>query len=104
MAGVEDQEQWCKVQPDGSLRCLNAQPDILQGEELAPCCVVCPPYVSPRGPDRDPRGAFYLVGRWPDIRVDSSVWGFGPDLGLLQYTVRDATRRLMKFKCRAQPG
>jgi hypothetical protein len=39
-----------------------------------------------------------------NVQVDPSVLGFRPDLGLLQYTVRDATRRLVEFKCRLQPG
>jgi hypothetical protein len=113
--GVEDREHWYKVQPDGSLRCLNTAPAIPQDEELAPCCVVFAPLGGPRGqhkqqqqqsqgPQREPLEAYYLVGRWPDVQADPSVWGFGPDMGLLQYAVRDATRRLVQFKCRSQPG
>jgi len=36
--------------------------------------------------------------------VDPSVWGFGPDLPLLQYAVRDATRRLVQFNCSSRKG
>jgi hypothetical protein len=32
------------------------------------------------------------------------VWGFGPDLSLLQYAVRDATRRLVQINCRSHKG
>jgi hypothetical protein len=112
--GVEDQEHWYKVQPDGSLRCLNKEPDVPQDTVSAPCCVVFAPLGGPqgqpqqqqqsRGTQREPREVYYLVVRWPDVQVDPSVWGFGPDLGLLQYAVREATRRLVKFKCKSRPG
>jgi hypothetical protein len=102
------------VHPDGSLRCLNTVPDVPQDTVFAPCCVVFAPLGGPRGrpkqqqqsqgQQREPREVYYLVGRWPDVQVDPSVWGFGPDLGLLQYTVRDATCRLVEFRCRSQPG
>ena len=48
--------------------------------------------------------AYYLVGQWGEVQVGPSVWGFGPDLGLLQYTVREATRRLVQLKCSSLPG
>lgn len=102
------------MQPDGSLRCLNQEPDVPQDTVFAPCCVVFAPLGGPRGQpqqqqqsrgtQRKPREVYYLVVRWPDVQVDPSVWGFGPDLGLLQYAVREATRRLVEFKCKSQPG
>jgi hypothetical protein len=48
--------------------------------------------------------AYYLVGLWRDVQVDPSVWGFGKDMRLLEFTVRDATQRLVQFKCRPLPG
>ena len=47
--GVEDREHWYEVQPDGSLRCLNTEPDVPQGTVFAPCCVVFAPLGGPRG-------------------------------------------------------
>jgi hypothetical protein len=37
---AEDREQWYTMQPDGSLRCLNTEPEVPQDEDFAPCCVV----------------------------------------------------------------
>lgn len=49
-----------------------------------------PPPAPPPAPD------LYLVGEWSALRVDPSVWGFGPLMGVLQYTVKGATRRLLQ--------
>ena len=48
--------------------------------------------------------AYYLVGPWSTVLVDPSVWGFGQGLGMLQYTVKAATQRLLQVFCRAMPG
>ena len=45
-----------------------------------------------------------VVGAWDSIRVDPSVWGFGFTMGVLQYTVRGATRRLVQWQCSGKPG
>jgi hypothetical protein len=106
---------WWEVQPDGSLGCLDSAPALPPGTGFEPCCVVFAPAGGPRrqrhqrqqaggGHGEDVPKAYYLVGQWGEVQVDPSVWGFGPDLGLLQYGVREATRRLVQFKCRPQPG
>lgn len=48
--------------------------------------------------------ALYLVGAWSTIKVDPSVWGFGPEMGILQYTVREANCRLLQTQCAAKDG
>ena len=106
---------WWEVQQDGSLECLDAEPALPPGTVLEPCCVVFAPIGGPRKrrKQRQPSGgdqgedapsAYYFVGLWRDVQVDPSVWGFGPDLSLLQYAVRDATRRLVQFTCRSHKG
>jgi hypothetical protein len=111
----EEEGVWWEVQPDGSLGCLDAEPALPPGTALEPCCVVFAPVGGPRrrlkqrqqaggGQEGDVPKALYLVGLWRDVSVDPSVWGFGPDLPLLQYAVRDATRRLVQFNCRSRKG
>jgi hypothetical protein len=51
-----------------------------------------------------PGQCWYLVGPWATTRVDPSVWGFGPLMGVLQFTVRGATRRLLQRQCSQRPG
>jgi hypothetical protein len=110
----EDGGVWWEVQPDGSLACLDTTPTQPPGTVLSPCCVVLAPIGGPRrqrqqqqqsgGHQEDIPKAFYLVGLWGDVQIDPSVWGFGTGAGLLQYAVRDATRRLVQLRCRYQPG
>jgi exonuclease III len=107
---------WWEVQHDGSLACLDSAPALPPDPAFAPCCVVFAPVGGPRRQrkqrqqaggshgEEDVPKAFYLVGQWGEVLVDPSVWGFGPDLGLLQYAVREATRRLVQLKCRSQRG
>jgi hypothetical protein len=111
----DDEGVWWGVQEDGSLERLDADPALPAGTDFQPCCVVLAPIGGPRrrlkqrqsaGGDQDgdvPK-AFYLVGLWPEVLVDPSVWGFGPGLPLLQYAVRDATRRLVQFNCSSRKG
>jgi hypothetical protein len=47
--------------------------------------------------------AYYLVGPWDQVVIDPSVWGFG-DMGVLRYTVKAATQRLLHRKCSSLPG
>jgi hypothetical protein len=47
---------------------------------------------------------YYLVGPWEEVLVDPSVWGFGEVGGVLQYTVKAATQRLLQIKCSSLPG
>ena len=111
----EEGGAWWEVQQDGSMASLDSAPSQLPDTDFEPCCVVFAPVGGPRrqrkqqqqaggGQGEDVPKAFYLVGKWSDVQVDPSVWGFGPDLGLLQYAVREATRRLVQLKCRSQPG
>ena len=46
---AEDRELWYAVQPDGSLRCLNTEPDVPQDEDFSPCCVVFAPRAAHAG-------------------------------------------------------
>ena len=41
----------------------------------------------------------HLVGRWTEIDVDPSVWGFGSQINVLQYTVKGAAARLVQWQC-----
>jgi hypothetical protein len=112
----DEEGVWWEVQPDGSMDCLDADPVLPPGTELEPCCVVFAPVGGPRRrlkrqqqqaggrDDGDVPKAYYFVGLWQDVAVDPSVWGFGPDLPLLQYAVRDATRRLVQFNCSSRTG
>ena len=45
-----------------------------------------------------PKSPMFLVGPWSAIRVDPSVWGLGFSMGVLQFTVKAATQRLLQFK------
>lgn len=49
-----------------------------------------PPFPQPPAP------VLFLVGEWSAIRVDPSVWGFGQLMGVMQYTVKAATMRLVQ--------
>ncbi|KAF8072703.1 Transposon TX1 [Scenedesmus sp. PABB004] len=42
---------------------------------------------------------WFLVGFWPDVRVDPSVWGLGHAATVMQFTVRGATLRLLQLRC-----
>ena len=104
---------WYAVQQDGSLAYLPAAPDRPPGTAFVPCCVV---YATTGGPRKQPQqqqgdegqgaeapSAFYLVGPWAEVQVDPIVWGFGK-MGLLQYTVKAATQRLVQAHCRSEKG
>ncbi len=41
----------------------------------------------------------FLVGPWSEIRVDPSVWGMGFDVGVLQFSPKVATQRLLQHHC-----
>jgi exonuclease III len=104
---------WYAVQADGSLVCLDTAPDRPPGTAFVPCCAV---YATKGGPRKQPQqqqedeqqsveapSAFYLVGPWAEVKVDPTVWGFGK-MGLLQYTVKAATQRLVRANCRGEKG
>ena len=59
-----------------------------------------------RAGDDDPDLALFLVGLYATIKVDPGVWGFGTGVGVLQFSVRYATRRLLVVQCARQhyPG
>ena len=46
-----------------------------------------------------PKPSLFLVGPWSAIRVDPSVWGLGFSMGVLQFTVKAATQRLLQHHC-----
>jgi hypothetical protein len=43
------------------------------------------------------------MGPWDEVQVDPRVWGFGK-VGLLAYTVKVATQRLVQAQCRDVKG
>jgi hypothetical protein len=63
------------------------------------CCVVCPDPLAQDPEEDQDEALLYLVGAWPRVLIDPSVWGFGTTLGLLQFTVKAATARLLQFQC-----
>jgi exonuclease III len=54
-----------------------------------------------RPPSRSP---IFLVGAWQNIKVDPSVWGLGFDMGVLQFTPKAATQRLLQHHCGQHHG
>jgi hypothetical protein len=106
---------WYAVQPDNSMQQLESPPDLPQDTAFQQCCVVCAPKPGSRkrqkqqqqqqqGEQELAAGVYYLVGRWEQVQVDPSAWRFGPQLRLLEYSVREATRRLVQLKGRSLPG
>ena len=112
-----------KVRQDGSLQpCCNFPAPVDSGGWL-PCCVVdanAPRRsgdlvaLAARSAQRqlgqlsasaeeppDPGLALFLVGGYGTIKVDPGVWGLGP-VGVLQYSVRLATSRLLVGQCARQ--
>ena len=100
-------EECYSVQQDGSLACTQ-EPSTQQGGTWVPCCVVFATKGGPRKEQQQQAGqhvsAYYLVGPWEEVQVDPSVWGFGEAGGVLQYTVKAATQRLLQLKCSSLPG
>jgi len=79
------------------------------------CCLLLSPFLyllspPPITPHRElqeatPELAARLKACQRLLRAHSTcVWGFGPGLDLLQYTVRAATQRLLQFACCSLPG
>ncbi len=104
---------WYAVQVDGSLVYLPTAPDRPSGTAFVPCCVV---YTTKGGPRQqlqqqqpgqqqgvEAPSALYLMGPWDEVQVDPRVWGFGK-VGLLAYTVKAATQRLVQAQCRDVKG
>ncbi len=112
----EDRGLWWEVLPDGSLSYLDAAPAGPADTVFEPCCVVRATAGGPRRQRKqrqqsggaqeqeESSNVYYLVGLWREVQLDPSVWGFGKDLRLLEYTVREATQRLVQSKCRPLPG
>ena len=102
--------EWYSLQPDGSLVCLQ-EPPAQHGGTWVPCCVVFATKGGPRKEQQQQQArqlpqeaAYYLVGPWEQVQVDPSVWGFGEAGGVLRYTVKAATQRLLQLQCRSLPG
>lgn len=69
---------------------------------MAAAHTVAPGHSSAGTGDKPPQ--LYLVGNRDFIAVDSSVWGLGPLVGVLQYTVKAGTQRLLQLQCRNLPA
>ncbi|KAF8063820.1 transposon TX1 protein [Scenedesmus sp. PABB004] len=108
-----------EVGPDSRLRTAEPPPEIVAAGGWEDCCVVDAAQ-APRpaaGAQRAAAGApgaaapaeqpemhsrarrWCLVGFWPDVRVDPSVWGLGHAATVMQFTVRGATLRLLQLRC-----
>ena len=98
---------------------MGERPALPSAVSFVPACVVYTTKGGPRkqqqqqqeedqeggvGQREGPPKAYYLVGQWPQVQVDPSVWGFGAKLGVLDYTVKAATQRLLQFQCRRLRG
>jgi exonuclease III len=46
---------------------------------------------------------YYLVGPWPSVRIDPTVWCVA-GCPLLRYTVRGAAAAMVQWRCRKAPG
>jgi hypothetical protein len=95
-----------KVGPDGRLvppsNSLPVPPPGTQWE--AACVVECAarPSAGAAGAGAAAREQF-LVGAWATVKVDPSVWALG-GVPLLEYTVKQATARLVVAQCAKAPG
>ena len=87
-----------KVREDGRMLLVHTAPQAVGTWQWSDCCVV---NTNP-DPERPP--TLYLLGEWQHVAIDPSLWGFGTTLGLLQYTVKAGTRRLLQFQCSQMPG
>jgi exonuclease III len=103
---------WYEVQQDNNMVQLDMPPELPDDAAFQQCCVVlAPPPGSHKRKQQQQQGdqeqstdVYYLVGRWEQIQVDPSAWRFAPNLKLLEFSVREATRRLVQFRCRSLPG
>ena len=127
------QQQVYQVRADGSLTPASAPTPPITGEWQA-CCVVDTaavlhpvarakaaqqaaqtqlyqqrvaqgvrqPQQAQQPRQREP--ALFLVGPWHRVMVDPSVWGCGWGMGLLQFSVAQATSRLLQAQCSKGKG
>jgi len=104
-----------QVRQDAALLLVHAAPPGAAAWQWVDCCVVdvsqplhpaalAVATPNPSHLDEDGHPKWYLVGAWEHIRIDPSVWGFGPKMGVLQYTVKQATQRLLQFQCAGVSG
>lgn len=83
---------WYSVQGDGSL--VAAEGALPMGLQWEPCCVVqCP--LNPRDPESE--SLPFLVGAWPSVQVDPSVWGHG-EKAIPAFTVKAAAARRVRLR------
>ena len=90
------------VREDASMQSVASLPAASSTWSWEDCCVVCTDPCEGLEEDEDEDGpppSLYLVGPWPQVLIDPSVWGFGTTLGVLQFTVKAATSRLIQFQC-----
>lgn len=113
IGGGEGPAIWYEVLHDGSLSLLEDTTAVQRSTVSLPACVVYTTWGGPRKQPQPQQGAAegpaaarvpYLVGAWQDVTADPSVWSFGPGLGLLEYTVKAATQRLLQFACSGTRG
>jgi len=119
-----------RVQQDGSLTPVEGVPGQAAAGPWLPCCVVdvtefhLPASLATTAarwarrqlqqqsgqqqqqPAEQQQLELFLVGPFASVAVDPSVWGFGGGIGVLQFTVRHATQRLLQLQCARQlyPG
>ena len=100
-----------KVRDDASLLQVAALPGGSAAWQWTDCCVVncdpcsLPSMASDSAQDADePPPDLWLVGEWQHVLVDPSVWCLGTTMGVLQYTVKQANKRLLQFQCSTLPG
>ena len=94
------------VRDDASLQRVTSLPAGSTTWVWEDACVVCTdaPTQAEEEEEDEPEPALYLVGAWPRVLIDPSVWGFGTTMGVLHFTVKAATSRLVQFQCAALPG
>ena len=111
--GSDSRTDWFAVQQDSSVKRLGAPPELPDNTTFQQCCVVRAQAPGSRtqqqqqqvGEGREqPAPVLYLVGQWERVQVDPSVWCFSDKLTPLEYSVREATRRLVQFRGRSLPG
>jgi hypothetical protein len=90
--------EYFKVLP--SARLCRLQQDPMPASPIwVPACVVSATQPSAHGVGR----VSYLVGPWDSTQVDPSRWRLGT-VPLLDFTVRQATSRIVQWQCHKAPG
>ena len=108
--------RYYEVRETGALKCMQLVPAGASSAAWQQCCVVdvlqalhpeaqrLAQQRQQQQPTAQRPPQYYLVGTWDSIRVDPSVWGFGPLMGVLQYTVKGGYGRLLQAQCAQMPA